>query len=144
MGQRIKGQETVLGFTNPDGDQQGLDSVLSFEAELDLEILEEGYLGETANRFDDIYKGVSGQVELHLETSEYFRFTERVQDRAERRTPAGGVFTASSTFQFPNGQRARITFEDIFFGAMPVSAPSRSEYVKATIQWKCSRIRRVL
>lgn len=144
MAQRIKGQETVISFTSPTGDVQGLEDVLSFEAELDIEILQEGYLGETADRFDDIYHGTSGQVELHLENSKYFLFTEQVQDRAERRSPAGAVFNATSTFAFPNGQRARITFEDIFFGAMPLNAPSRKDYVKATVQWKCSQIRRVL
>jgi hypothetical protein len=144
MAQRLKGQDTVISFTGPGGDVSGLDSVLSFEAELDIEILEEGYLGETANRFDDIFNGVSGTVELHLQTTAYFKFTQDVQDRAQRRTPAGGVFNATSTFQFPNGQRARITFEDIFFGPMPLSSPSRKDYVKGTVQWKCSNLRRVL
>ena len=144
MAQRIKGQETVLGFTNPNGDQEGLQDVLSFEWELDLEILQEGYLGETADRYDEIYHGVSGQCEIHMETADYFRFQEIVQDRAERRAAASGVFTATSTFTFPSATRARITFEDIFFGAMPTRTPSRSEYVSATIQWKGSRLRRVL
>lgn len=144
MAQRIKGQETVISFTNPQGDQEGLEDVLNFEAELDIEILQEGYLGETADRYDDIYHGVSGRVDLHLENTDYFRFTERVQDRAERRTAAGGVFTATSSFAFPNGQRARLTFEDIFFGALPLRAPSREEYVTVTVSWKGARMRRVL
>ena len=87
---------------------------------------------------------MTGQVEVHLENSAYFRFAERVQDRAERRTPAGGVFTATASFKFPNGQRVRLTFEDIFFGPLPIRAPSSSEYVAATIQWGGSRMRRVL
>lgn len=144
MAQRIKGQEVVLGFTSPDGDQEGLEDVTNFEAELDLEILEEGYLGESANRYDDIYRGVTGSAELHLETSDYFRFTERVQDRAERRTAASGKFTATASFQFPGGERVRLTFEDIFFGALPIRIPSRSEYVTVSISWKGQRMRRVL
>ena len=144
MAQRIKGQETVLGFTNPDGDQEGIEDILSFEAELDIEILEEKYLGKTANDFDDIFNGVSGQVELHMRTADYFRFQERIQDRAERRTPADGVFTATSTFNFPNGTQARLTFENLFFGASPIRVGGRAEYVSGTIQWKCSRLRRVL
>ena len=54
MAQRIKGQEVVLGFTSPDGDQDGIEDVISFEAELDIEMLQERYLGETADRYDDI------------------------------------------------------------------------------------------
>ena len=144
MAQRIKGQEVVGSFTGPTGDVSGLEDILSLEAELDLEILQEGFLGETADRFDDIFHGVSGQVELHLEKTAYFKFTEQVQDRAQRRTPSGGVFNFTATFQFPNGQRARLTFEDIFFGALPLNVASRKDYVKATVQWKCSSIRRVL
>ena len=144
MAQRIKGQEVVIGFTNPDGDQEGLEDITNFEAELDIETLQEGYLGETADRYDDIYHGVSGTVELHLESKDYFSFTERVQDRSERRTPASGTFTATASFQFPNGDRVRLTFEDIFFGALPVRVPSRGEYVTVTIAWKGQRMRRVL
>ena len=143
MAQRIKGQEVVLSFTNPAGDQDGLEDVSSFEAELDIETLQEGYLGETADRYDEIYHGVSGQAELHVETADYFRFQERVQDRAERRTPSGGTFSATSSFAFPNGQRVRLTFEDIFFGALPIRVPARGEYVTVTVQWKGQRLRRV-
>ncbi len=144
MAQRIKGQEVVLGFTHPNGDQAGLEDVVSFEAELDIEKLQERYLGETADRYDELFHGVNGQCELHLESSDYFRFAERVQDRAQRRTPAGGVFTATASFSFPNGQRVRLTFEDIFFGALPVRAPSSGEYITATIEWSGSSMRRVL
>jgi len=144
MAQRIKGQEVVVGFTNPDGDQEGIEDVLSLEAELDVETLSEKYLGRTADEFDDIYNGVSGQVEVHMQTVDYLRFSERVQDRAERRTAAAGEFTATASFQFPSGARARLTFENIFFGALPLKVSGRNEYVSGTIQWKCSRIRRVL
>jgi hypothetical protein len=143
MAQRIKGQETVIGFTNPDGDQEGLEDILDFEAELDMEILEEKYLGKTSNDYDDIFNGVSGQVQLHMRTVDYFRFQERIQERAERRTAADGTFSATAAFNFPSGIRVRITFEDLFFGPSPIKVGGRSEYVSGTIAWKCSRIRRV-
>lgn len=143
MAQRLKGQETVLSFTSPDGDEE-VGDVKSFEAELDIQTLEEGYLGETANRYDDIYNGTSGTAELHIESANYFAFTQKVKDRSQRRTPAAGKFSATSSFDFPNGERARITFEDIFFGPLPLRAPSRGEYVTVTVAWKCSEIRQVL
>lgn len=139
---RLKGQETKLGFNSPDGDED-VGEVKSFEAELDIQILEEGYLGQVANQFDDIFNGVSGSVELHIRNADYFRFTQKVQDRAQRRTSAEGKFSATSTFNFPTGQRVRLTFEDIFFGPLPLRAPSRAEYVTVTISWKGSSIRRV-
>lgn len=143
MSQRLKGQETVISFVGPTGDEEGLQDVSSFEAELMIDNLQEGYLGETADRFDDIFMGVSGRVEIHMETPQYFRFTQRVQDRAQRRTPASGKFNAKARFRFPNGTSFRLTFEDIFFEGLPLRAPTRSDYVQATIAWKCSNVRRV-
>ena len=143
MGQRLKGQEATISFVGPTGDEDGLQDVVSFEAELDVEILEEGFLGETANRYDDIFNGVSGRVEIQIESEAYFRFQQRVQDRAQRRSPAAGKFIAKASFRFPSGNRFRLTFEDIFFGPLPIRAPSRRDYVTATIQWKGSTIRRV-
>lgn len=144
MAQRIKGQEVTLSFTTPEGRATGLGNIQSFEAELQMEILREGYLGQTVERRDDIFKGVSGRCELHIETGDYFRFTQLVQDRAERRSAAGGTFNATASFAFPGGARARITFENIFFGALPIRTPDRASYVQVAIEWECERIRRIL
>jgi hypothetical protein len=144
MTQRLKGQEVKLGFTNPNGDQPEIGLVNNFEFEIDIEILEEMYLGEVGKRYDDHFNGYSGQIEGHIETEEWFRFSERVEDRAKRRTPADGVFTCTSTFNLPSGGRVRVTFEDIFFGPMPFRSPGQAEYCAFTLSWKCSSMRRVL
>lgn len=141
---RLKGQETNLAFTDPDGDVEGLGSLKSFEAELDIQILEEGYLGETSNQYDEIFNGVGGNCEFHMQSTKWFEFTEKVQDRAARRSSASGKFSITSSFDFPNGDRARITFENVFFGPFPIRIPSRQDYVTVTLTWKCSAIRRVL
>jgi len=141
---RVKGQESTVAFAGPTGEEQGFANVQSFEAELMMEILQEGYLGSTADEFDDIFNGVSGKCELHVSSKEYFRFTQRVQDRAQRRTAASGKFTVKSTFNFPDGTRARLSFEDVKFEGLPLSVGGRKEYVKASVSWKCSKIRRIL
>lgn len=143
MAQRIKGQETTLTFTTPNGDIE-LADILDWEAELDLTILEEKYIGQTANAYDDIYNGVGGTCNFHMQNEVYLAFTELVQDRAERRTPASGVFSATVSMQFPSGVRARLTFENIFFGPMPLKVADRSSYVSGALTWKCERLRRVL
>lgn len=145
MAQRLKGQEVSLGFTNPDGNQEDFMVVNTFEFEVDIEILEEMYLGEVGVRYDDHFKGYSGQVEGHFENfTEYMKIQQRIEDRAARRTAAGGTFTCTSTFKLPSGGRVRLTFEDMFFGPMPTRAPGQAEYVAGTLQWKCSSLRRVL
>lgn len=142
--QRLKGQEVTLSITDPDGGDEPLGDVKSFEAELDIEILQEGYLGETSDRYDDIFHGVSGSVELHIETVRLLRFSELVEARSKRRAPASGKFNAQATFAFPNGESARISFEDIFFGPIPIRSSGRSDYVTVTVSWKCSNITRLL
>jgi len=142
--QRIKGQECKLAFVTPDGPAEGIDAIKSFEANLDMEILSERYIGEDVDRFDDVVRGFSGKAEIHLASKEYFRFQQKVQDRAQRRTPAAGVFNVTSTFNFPNGERARITFQGLSFEGLPMSVPDGAQYVSATISWKCSTCRRVL
>lgn len=143
MSTRIKGQEVKLSFTAPSGDVQGLDYVKSFEWELDMEILSEDFLGFNAKEYDDIFHGVNGTVELQLHSADYFRFQEKVQARAQRRDAANGVFTATASFNFPNGVRARVAFPNLFFGTGPVRTSSRSDYVSATLQWSCSTIKRI-
>lgn len=144
MTQRIKGQEVTLSWTSPRGDQDGMEYVLNFEFELDLEILEEEFLGQTAKSFDDIYHGVKGKAELQLASPAFLTFSERVQDRAERRESADGVFTATCAFAFPNGQRVRVQFPNLFFGPIPHRVGGRSEYVTVNLDWACERIRRIL
>lgn len=143
MSQRLKGQETKLILTGPNGVEEGLADVKSFEAEIDLEILEEEFLGETSNRFDDIFNGVGGNMEVQIESRLFLDFIGRVIDRAQRRLPADTKFIATSAFALPNGQRVRLMFEDVFFGPMPIRTPSRKQYTTMRVEWKCSTLRRI-
>jgi hypothetical protein len=141
MAQRIKGQEVRIIFTSPVGVETSLTDITSFEVEPQLEILSEGYLGETTERKDDIFKGVRGRAELHLESQEYFQFVQRVLDRSQRRTAADGKFNVVATLSFPNGQRPRVLLDDVFFGPPPVNVSSREDYVSATVEFECSFVR---
>lgn len=144
MTQRLKGQEVSGGFTNPDGDQVEFLVVNNFEFEVEIEILEEMYLGEVGTRYDDHFKGYGGTLEGHFDNfTEYMKFQQRVEDRAARRTPAAGQFSYTASFALPDGARVRLTFEDLFFGPMPTRAPGQAEYVATTLTWKCSTLRRV-
>lgn len=141
MSQRVKGQEVRVTFTGPTGTETGLSDIKSFEFELQLEILSEGYLGETTERKDDIFKGVKGRMVLHIEQQEYFRFTQRVKERSQRRTSANARFDATCSVALPNGQRPRVLLEDLFFGPLPMNVGGRDEYVEATIEFECSDLR---
>lgn len=141
MAQRVKGQEVRIIFTSPAGQETSLSDITSFEVEPQLEILSEGYLGETTERKDDIFKGARGRAEIHLESQDYFRFVQRVIDRSQRRAPSDGRFNVLATLSFPNGERPRVLLEDVFFGPPPMNVSSREDYVSATVEFECSNVR---
>jgi hypothetical protein len=142
--QRIKSDDCRLNFTGPSGAEEAFGNIQSFELELDLEILRERYVGETADRFDELFKGVNGRAELHLSTKQYFQFTQRVQDRAQRRTAASGKFTATASYTFADGTRARIVVDDIFWGKLPLKTPGGGGYVTASVEFGASGLKRLL
>lgn len=142
--QRIKGQEIQIVYTSPDGVEEAFGPALSAEFTLDVELLREQYLGQSADSFDDIYHGVTGSVEHDINSVAYLKFTEKVQDRAERRSPASGQFSLTVTLNFPDGLKAKVTMEDLFFGELPLKFGSRAAYGRATTNFGCERMRRVL
>ncbi len=140
MAQRIKGQEVRVVMVSPSGTETSLSDVQSFEVEPQMEVLSEGYLGETTERKDDIFKGCSGSMEINLESADFFKFQQAVIERSQRRTPAAARFNVISTLAFPNGERVRILLEDIFFGAPPVNVGSREDYVSVSLDFECSNV----
>lgn len=136
--QRIKGQECKIIMTGPEGREGGIIDVQSFEASFKVELKAEGYLGETTQRYDEIFNGVEGRLELHLENDHFFEFMRRVQNRAQRRESAEGQFNIMVSLAFPSDGRKRILLEDVFFGEQPVNINSRADYVSATVEFGCS------
>lgn len=143
MGARVKGEDTNLTFSTPTGPAEGMDLIESWEATLQIEIMRQGYIGETTDRRDEVFRGCAGQCVLHMESAGYFRFTQLVQDRAQRRSPAAGKFNVTSSIKFNDGSRVRLTFEDVKFGELPLRTPGRSDHMAGTISWECETIRRV-
>lgn len=140
MAQRIKGQEVRVVMVSPSGTETSLSDVQSFEVEPLMEVLSEGYLGETTERKDDIFKGVRGSMEIHLEDRDFFNFQQAVIDRSQRRSPAEARFNVIATLAFPNGDRVRVLMEDIFFGAPPLSVGSREDYVSVSLDFEASQV----
>lgn len=127
MGQRLKGQEVELVLLQDGAPQDTLAFAQSMEMTFKTETLQEGYLGETTDRYDTIYKGISGKVKYHYDNPAFLRITLDIINKARRRTP-GTRFNFKATMNFPGGQRARIVIRDIEFGPLPIGFGSRSDY----------------
>lgn len=125
--QRIKGQEVEILIVEGGSPISTISDIRNFEMANILELLTEGYLNETTDRRDEKYNGYRGSFELHFENRDIIDFVRRIVDRARRRT-AGLIINIKATLQFPNGQRVRIILKDCFFGEIPMSFGSRSDY----------------
>jgi hypothetical protein len=131
---RLKGQETSVSFVSSNGTEESVADVKSFDIQFERDILSEGYLGQTTEQKDDIFKGVSGKLEFHVRQAEFLDLVQRMNEKTKRRLP-GEQFEIVSTLTFPNGDKRRIIIPDAKFGAIPISAPSRDDYISVTFDY---------
>jgi len=137
MAQRLKGQETTI-FVMKDGvNVTTLTDIRNFTMTPNFDKLEEGYLGETTQRYDEIFKGCNFDFECHLEEAGFTDFIVAVKERATRRTP-GTVINISCSLSFANGQRRRIILRDCFFADIPFNVGSRSDYASIKLSGSAS------
>lgn len=140
MSQRIKGQEVRLTVVSPDGTEDAVNQggVKSLNLEFKMDILSEGYLGETTERKDDIFKGVAGRCEFHLDRQSWFRLIEKIKARSQRRTADGVKFQIMVTLSMPNGERPRVLLDDVYFASPKTDVSGRDEYVTAGLDFEAS------
>lgn len=141
--QRILGQQVSLIIIQDSAPLQELDCIRSFSFTYELEMKDEGYLGETTNRKDSVFKGVKLDMELHTNNKRIFQFIQSAVDKARRRVP-GTRINIKATLTYSNGDLARVTFPDVEFGDIPVNVGSRTEYVTVKLDGACSEARAVL
>jgi hypothetical protein len=137
MAQRIKGQEVEIIMLVDGAPRENLAFAKSLDFTFLTERKTEGYLGETTNRFDTIFNGVEGKTQHHFDNPEPFNIIRLIINKARRREP-GTQFNMRSTLNFPRGQRARLIFRDVEFGALPIGFSSRSDYGSFALDFGCS------
>lgn len=135
MSQRIKGQEVECIIVQNNIPVANTTDIRSFELALKLDILTEGYLGETSDRKDSIFRGVAGKLELHVENTEFLRLFLSIADKAQRRV-ADFKINLKATLNFPNGERPIILIEDVEFGELPLNFASRSDFGAITLTFE--------
>ena len=133
--QRVKGQEVTILIVQDGALQAELTDIRNFEYESQLEIKSQGYLGEKANRKDDVFNGIKGSMELHLHSQDWWNFKQAIIARAKRETP-DVVFNISGVFAFPNGQTPTVLLPDVKFGTIPTNVPERGDYVNVKLEFE--------
>lgn len=137
MDLRLKGQEISVRTIRGGVVIDSIDSVSVFNEEVMLEIKQDGFLGETVNRFDEIFNGFGGDFEFHVHNNLWVPWQQSVIDKAQRNTP-DTVFNVIRTDFYPNGNSSVYTYRDVHWGAQPTAVASRGDYVKVKAQFNCS------
>ena len=135
--QRIRGQEVETLVVVAGQTVDSIAAIKSIDIDFQLDLLEEAYLGETTNRYDSIFKGVKGKAETHFSDRGVFAFTRAIIDKARRRV-GGLTINIKTTFNFANGDRARVLLPNVEFGTIPFKTGSRSDYVTMSLDFACS------
>ena len=136
MSDRIKGQEVALSITVDGALQTTIDTIQSAEMEFELDLLEEGYLGETSDRVDSIYKLMRVNLEGHVSNRGYVELADAIVQRAQRRAGAAIRIDVVGTFRFPDDTTMSILIPDVYFEAIPLSVGGRAEFVGFTLAGK--------
>ncbi len=136
--QRIKGQEVAIAITVDGSLQTRIDTIQSAEIEFEMELIEEGYLSETSDRVDAVYKLTRINLEGHCNSQAYIELADLLVRRAQRREGSPIRIDVVGTFAFPNGDNPSILLTDVYFESLPLNTGGRQEYTSFTLSGKCS------
>lgn len=134
---RVRGQEVSVQVVQNGKIVAELTDVKSFDVEFQMDVMKEGYLGEFTDRRDDMFKGISGKIEFHIENNAPFDFINAIVQRSQSRVK-GTQFNVQSTINLPNGQVKRLLVNDIFFSNVPVNVGGRSDYVTYSLPYEAA------
>lgn len=137
MAQRLRGDTVEVMLIVNGVPQTTITAIRDFSVIAQMEVLSEGYLGETTERKDSIYKGISGKMSVNPDTQDILKLQAALIDKARRRTP-GTKINIKATLNFPNGQRPRVLIQDAEFGEFPFDIGSRKDYAKVDLTFEAS------
>jgi len=137
VSQRCKGQEVELILLVDGVAQQNFTFIRQTDFAFKLEIKEEGYIGETTQRFDSIFNGIRGKATCHFDNPDILNVASIAIKKATRRVP-GTRFNIKQTLNFGSGRRARIIVPDVELGEIPLNFGGRGSYGETTIDYAAS------
>ena len=137
---RLKGQTTFVRLLRNGAPTQVLNAISSFEMTDELEVLEEEYLGETEARYDNIYKGTTFTMEIHIEDGAPFDFRQEAIEAAQQRGAAAVRIDIAWVADLPSGATRLLTLIDVKVGPINVSNSARADFVTMKFEGSCSTV----
>lgn len=138
MGQelRLKGQEIQIRLTQGRQLLRTLTAIETLTWTIMSDILRKGYLGETTERKDDIYKGSKVEFGFDAESKEPFVMVAALRDRMQKRTAAANAqVNIMFTCNLADGTRPRILIPDLKFQDPSLAFANRESY--AGFRFQC-------
>ena len=125
--------------------EAAITAIRNFNLQLELKVLEEGYLGEVTNRHDDIFEGVSGSFETVPEGKDIFVLDQFLIERAQRKRDINASqVNATAKFNFPNGDAPVLLVPDMKFDPTSINTSGRDQYVAAPYSFKADTVKIIL
>ena len=140
---RLRGEQVEIKLIQNGAPVDTWRAVMSGDLTCKNDILEEGFLGETAQRYDSIFMGWSLSIELQMERAAEEQFVDAVQAKNQRRAGAPVRFDVVWTNSYPDAHVTLRVLEDLEFGEFKISAGGRSDFVKLSFDASCSNATRV-
>ena len=137
MAKRIKGQEAEILIVKDGEVLDTISDIKSFEITFQLDQLSEGFLGQTTEQKDDVFKGVTGRMTLHTANDDVFDLIDAIVQKAQRRVP-GKKINIKATLNYDNGDRPRVLLPDVSFGPIPLGFGSREAYGEVSLDFTSS------
>lgn len=135
---RLLGQESFINLIRDGSIDKSFKAVVNYEFTDQLEILDEGYVGETTNRKDSIYNGTDFSMEAAMKDEKELELRTALIAKARRQIGAANRIDISFTLAFPNGASRNVTLLDCEFGNIGWSIGGRAEIVKSSWEGSCS------
>ena len=139
----VKGQEVVVTIVADGQIQASITDIKSADFEFMVDMITRSYLGQTSDRYDEVFKGFKVSLELNIESQDVFKLIQLITDRAQRRNTNIQI-NIQAILNFPNGDRPKIYGQDLFFAAIPLNFGSRTDYGTVKLDGTGSAARVVL
>lgn len=130
MADRVRGQENIITIIRDGVLVTRITTIQTAEFTPRFNTQEEGYLGETTIRVDQMFNGVNVKITGHLESPEWFELIKDFRDKAARRTGGTVRVDLATTFIFPTGEVKTFSIPDIAVSDMQTTTGSREDYVE--------------
>lgn len=140
---RLKGQSVSLLLIKDGETLDTLTDIKSFELTYQLEQKDDGFLGETTNRKDAVFNGITFQMEMQTSNNGVWKLAKDLITKAAQRTP-GFQVNIKGSFSYPDGTRVMVVIPDAVFGEVPFSTGGRGEFVTVRLSGSASEARIIL